>query len=349
MSGVDDERLRLKRQYSIVAHSPDEVELRHGVWNPISYTVRDDTESGRLLRLVSRLDGSLTPAALAREEGVAREEVEGLLDHLQGLGVLEAGPSTALEHYLDAIVPWRTGAEARPGRPIVVAGDERLSEPIAGLLRQSLPGGADVRVAGAADPVWALVADPDRGWLDDGLATERRLTDFAAWADAFVICAQPVVDPGALHALNRLCLGAGVPWLHAAIDGPFLFVGPVSIPSRSPCYECLEIRITMNLRESASYQRYKRALAERQVTHGSLPLQPLLVSMLASHTAMEALNFVLTGSTFTIGKLLAIYLPTMEFTFNEVLRAPTCSACAPSPVRDDTGLYFDMGAFIEAG
>ena len=34
--------LRLKRHYSIVAHSPDLVELRHGVWNPESYTFRDD-------------------------------------------------------------------------------------------------------------------------------------------------------------------------------------------------------------------------------------------------------------------------------------------------------------------
>ena len=36
--------LRIKRQYSIVAHSPDVVELRHGVWNPISHTLTDESD-----------------------------------------------------------------------------------------------------------------------------------------------------------------------------------------------------------------------------------------------------------------------------------------------------------------
>ena len=35
--------VRLKRHYSLIAHSPDTVELRHGVWNPTSVTLTDDT------------------------------------------------------------------------------------------------------------------------------------------------------------------------------------------------------------------------------------------------------------------------------------------------------------------
>ena len=103
----------------------------------------------------------------------------------------------------------------------------------------------------------------------------------------------------------------------------------------------------MNLRESASYQRYKRALVERQVREGRLPVEPAIAGTLASLTALETLNFALTGSSFTVNKVLAIYLPTMEFTFNEVLRAPSCTACSPLPERDDTELYFDMGIFID--
>jgi len=109
---MDEKILRLKRHYSIVAHSPDDVELRYGVWNPLSFTLADETKSGHLLRLVTRLDGSLTPAQLAHEENVPRGEVEALIDHLLSLGVLEPEASNSLDHYLDDIVPWRVDSRA---------------------------------------------------------------------------------------------------------------------------------------------------------------------------------------------------------------------------------------------
>ena len=104
----------------------------------------------------------------------------------------------------------------------------------------------------------------------------------------------------------------------------------------------------MNLRESASYQSYKRALVERQVREGVLPVEPAIVGMLASHTSFEALNYMLTGSSVTVNKVLGIYLPTMEVTYNEVLRSPVCSACSSSPERDDAELYFDMSRLMPA-
>ena len=105
----------------------------------------------------------------------------------------------------------------------------------------------------------------------------------------------------------------------------------------------------MNLRENASYQSYKSALADGQVRNGDLPLEPMLCGMLASHTALETINFCLTGTSFTVGKMLAIHLPTMEFAFNEVLRLPTCAACGPVAGRDDTELYFDSATLLSSG
>jgi bacteriocin biosynthesis cyclodehydratase domain-containing protein len=334
---------RLKRHYSVIAHSPDDVELRYGVWNPVSYTVADESRAGRLHRLIGRLDGSASPAEIASQEDVPREDVEGLVDHLDGLGVIEFGPTSALDHYLETVVPWRVQRQDPP--PVVLLGDAQLTRPIEANLASALPAGR-VTFAGEDDPGWRAVADPDTSWLRDGLALEERLEAVEHWRGSFLICASAVINPMRLLALNRLCVEAGIPWLHAAADGPFLLIGPVILPRRSSCYECLEIRVLMNLRESASYQRYKQALAARQVTEGDLPIEPVLASMLGAHTALEAMNFLLTESSFTLGKLLAVYLPTMEFTFNEVLRAPTCSACGPVSERDETGLYFDLAGFL---
>ena len=65
-------RLRLKRHYSIVAHSDDVVELRHGTWNPLSFTLRDDSGTGVLRGVLGRLDGSHSLGEIADVEGQSR-------------------------------------------------------------------------------------------------------------------------------------------------------------------------------------------------------------------------------------------------------------------------------------
>ena len=337
--------LRLKRHLSIIAHSPDVVELRHGVWNPESYTFRDDAGSGRLFRIMKRLDGTAAPSQIAREEDVPLEDVEGLIDHLQTLGVLESSAATALDHYIDTVVPWRSDG-ARSMQTSTLLGDAEPTTAIAGYLRASLPD-MEVRVPGDDDPVRRLITSVSGPELRDGLAFEEALEVADGWRDSFVIHASSVIDPVELRVVNRICLGLGVPWLHAALDGPFVLVGPLVVPHRSPCYECLETRVTMNMRERASYQQYKEALAAHAVAHGRMPVQPIVVGMLASHAALEALNFIATGTTFTINKLLAIYLPTMEVAYNEVLRVPSCPACSPTAEQQETSVYFDTGALLE--
>jgi len=342
---MDEKTLRLKRHYSIIAHSPDDVELRYGVWNATSFTLADETKSGRLVRLITRLDGSLTPAQLSHEENVPREDVEALIDHLLSLGVLEPEASNSLDHYLDDIVPWRVDSHAHGDRRIIVLGDGELAASIHGYLRTSLPE-TDVAVAAHDDPTWRALTDSNTSWIDDGLLFEEKLLAFEAWRNALLVFVSKIINPVQLRLLNRICLAHRIPWLHAAIDGPFLFIGPIFIPRRSACYECLETRIIMNLRESASYQRYKLAIADRQVRFGQLPLEPVTSGILASLASLETMNYALTGSSSTVSKMMALYLPTMEFTYNEVLRLPGCTGCSPSPERDDQQLYFDMGVLI---
>src|ERR1043166_622794 len=93
--------LRIRPHFSIVAHSPDVAELRYGAWNATSFTLRDDTHSGKLTRLLTRLDGMSSIAQIASEEGVSRGEIESLVEHLNELGILESEPSNALDFLLD--------------------------------------------------------------------------------------------------------------------------------------------------------------------------------------------------------------------------------------------------------
>jgi bacteriocin biosynthesis cyclodehydratase domain-containing protein len=342
-------RLRLKRQYSIVAHSNDVVELRHGTWNPISFTLRDDSTTGVLRRVLERLDGSLSTDEIADAEGVSRSEIDALVEQLADLGLLEDGPSHALDYYLDHAVPNLfpyPGARGQARRSAVVVGKGGVPDEVARILGAPAAG-LDCNVAIGNGDLHELLSRDGSGWLSDGLAFEERAQRFADWRDRFVVFASSTVDPVELRVFNRIALRHRIPWLHAAIDGPFLLVGPTFIPGRSSCYECLETRVLMNLREAASYQAYKHALAERRVVRTAAPLTRVLEAMAGSLSAFEALNFLVTEANFTVGKMLAVYLPTFEFSVNEVLRLPGCSACGSAPERDDRELYFDIRTLLD--
>ena len=92
---------RIQRQYSVVAHSRNVVELRAGAWNPVSFTLTDEAGSGNLFRILGKLDGSASSSAIAQALNVPRSDVEALIDHLDQIGVLDAGGGSALENYLD--------------------------------------------------------------------------------------------------------------------------------------------------------------------------------------------------------------------------------------------------------
>src|SRR5437870_9625402 len=122
--------LRLKRHYSVVPRSSAVVELRHGTWNAISFTLSDDGGAGRLARIVNRLDGRLSVAQIAAAEAVPARDVEALVDELTELGVLEDGPTHALDYYLDHVVPNLSPFGARQAGPssLVVLGDETVTD-----------------------------------------------------------------------------------------------------------------------------------------------------------------------------------------------------------------------------
>ena len=340
---TSETRPRLRRTFSVIGHDPDTVELRTGVWNSRSYMLTDSGRSGKLYRIVAGLDGSVSQRELARREHVSRSDVEAALDQLYSLGAVEDRPSSALDVYLDGGSALGSAPELAVST-VLVLGDPEVAAAIRGQLEASLDG--QVTVAGD-DRLWDRLVTADLATVDDPLALERLADEFASWDGALVVYADRAVRLAAATALNRVALRRGFTWLHAVIDEPFLLVGPTVLPYRSACYECFETRVAMNLREKASYQRYKQALSGRAVRDGHSPVLPPLLSLLAAHTALEVCNYALSGSAFTCEKVLGIYVPAMEISYHEVLPVPGCAGCGSLAGRDDSSLYFDPRAWLE--
>lgn len=336
----DNMHYRIRQQVSVIPHSPDEVELRQGVWNAVSMTFTDEQHSGQLARIVTRLDGTASLSRIASEEQVPREQVERLVDDLVAYGLVEDAPSTAIDHYLAGATQWRIAEDLDRDQRVLVLADPPLQELVLSGLSAVL-GEARVEVVSRDDPAAAVLDSLDTSWLNDGLATEERLAVFEGWKDAVVVAACTTVNPVRTTVLNRACLHHGIRWVHAALDGPFALIGPSFLPRESSCYECLETRVLMNLREAASYQRYKTAILAARVRDGAEPMLAPFASILGSHLVIEALNLVLTGTSFTVGKVLGIHLPTMEVSFPDVLRVPGCPGCGAVPERDGQAMYFD--------
>jgi bacteriocin biosynthesis cyclodehydratase domain-containing protein len=340
---------RLKRHFALVAHDPDVVEIRNGTWNVVSYTLTDEKRTGKLFALLDGLDGTISAADLALRQEVSRSDVESLIDHLVQLGVIEFGPGTSFDYYLDQFASPLAfqGHPVQAAREIALVGDEALCGEIRDLITETMSDARLVERSRLA-PLEALLAQTDYSWLFDGLETERRMASIADLAGTFVIVADRAVHPVRLQVMNRVALHHRLPWMQAAIDGPQLLIGPIVDPPHTACFECFETRMLMNAREAAPYVAYKRLLARGAVRPGGQAMERVLGTMVAAHAALEALNFLLTGTSFTRGKVLGIYLPTMEVSFNEVLQVPGCAGCAPVPESSEEELHFDMRSLLLA-
>jgi bacteriocin biosynthesis cyclodehydratase domain-containing protein len=338
-------RYRVPPSFSIVAHSPNVVELRRGAWNPVSITLTDQTGSGKLFRALDLMDGGATLQEVADRAGLTPADAKNLVAFLSRQDAVESEPQNALDQHL-SLYRETLGAAA----------ESRLRYD-----RLTCLGGPDlgVEMAEQLDDLglsfsWTSLDPAEQERLtssdftlaDDPLAFRKEMARFEGLKGSLVVFASMTVHPILLRNLNRVCLHHGIPWVHAVADGPYLIVGPTFVPGRSPCYECLDSRVTLSMRESESYARYKRALAARSVKTGKPHLMGPFRGLLASLAAMEVANLMSTGSNFTLGKALTLFLPTMEFSFNEVLRVPGCPACSPMTEQHEQGLYFDVKGYV---
>lgn len=275
------------------------------------------------------------------------KEATDLVTFLSRHGALETGPGSALD-YLLTVYKDTLGNDAGSGLHfdrVLFVGSPDLTDLLSAELGEFEPG---VSCRSIDSALLAELRSTDLTVTEDALATRQQLEAFAEWTGGLVVGAALTIDPIALRNLNRVCLHHRVTWIHVAADGPFLIIGPTFVPRRSACYECLESRVFLSMRESESYTRYKAALANRAVRTGEAYLKRPFRGVLASLAALEIANLLATGSGFTIGKALTVYLPTLEFSFNEVLRVPGCAACSPMTEQREQALYFDLKGYVNS-
>jgi ribosomal protein S12 methylthiotransferase accessory factor len=249
------------------------------------------------------VDGTRTQQevlAAARSDGISDADLRHALDELRAAGVL-------------------------------VDRDDRLDPAAAAYWFRDGHSPADVgeRLARARLEL-AVVGDVDAAPVVDALAAEG-LAPEGGGSDLLVVLTDDYLRPE-LAECNADALQRGRPWLLAAPEAAELLLGPVFVPDRGACWECLAQR----LRRHRAIESYLRDAAGREPAAvrpgGSLPAtRAAAAGMVATHV----LRALVVGHGALAESLVSVDPRTWQATRHALTRRPQCPACGFPDVELD--------------
>jgi bacteriocin biosynthesis cyclodehydratase domain-containing protein len=339
---------RIKKTFTIVCHNPNLVEFRSGIWNCQSHFLEDEQKENKLSEIILYLkDGVINIEEVSKKFLVPASTIEAIIEELKELEIIEYQSSSAIDYFLEIqakvlsqnnIEPWNL-AKLKSKFLFLIPGT--LSNQIKEQLKMSSQSEFEYEFINIEE----LFNDGDE-WIDHGLHFEKKLEFFEKWKDYFWIFSPDYIHPILGSYINHIAKRLNVSWLHVGIDGPMLLIGPIFKGSEGPCYNCLEQRILMNLREKELYKSYKKSLLSHHVYNPKNPLIELFSSLTAAHSALELINFICTKNSNLNRKILTIYVPTMEIQYSELLELSSCEVCNQSSLAQRKQLYFDIESLI---
>lgn len=338
--------LVFKSEYSVIVHNPDEVEVRVGVWNPTSYYLKDEVASGKLSQIVCGLKDGRSSKDLAKL-GIKRSEIEAVVDSLVEIGAMSDCQTGAINDLLSHQISSVYAQNRNKYTKVVVLAQEEFI-PILESVLKPLTSDYNLIFLDASSELGHKIEEIDAADLTDALCAERIAESFIDLRDSLLIYVSRDASPLTSRVIDCLASMLDFPWIHASIDGPFVFIGPTIVPHHTANYADFETRMLMNMKATAEYQRYKTALVNRAVKSEGVDYTSPISFLTATHVGIEAINYLTSGSNFTINKVLGIFLPTMEFAFHSVLPIPSArTEDASEPVTPMKTLYYDIRQWIE--
>lgn len=171
------------------------------------------------------------------------------------------------------------------------------------------------------------VADCDLTTKVDGLKTEdvmSSLKEKYRGYSSFLVCLKNI-STKFMHNLNRVALECKIPMVVSFLDGPMVSMLAVK-PYDTGCFECFEARSMARIQDHLLYHEFEKNAKSR--AHNAdysctIPVMNLLMNLSMS----ESYLFAYYGASRFEGRLLSIFVPTLEIQVQDVLRVPFCHAC----------------------
>lgn len=136
-----------------------------------------------------------------------------------------------------------------------------------------------------------------------------------------VVLVDDYLEPG-LHADNLDALAKGTPWMLLKPSGNILWFGPIFIPEKTGCWQCMADRLRLN-------RRVLRFLERRLSTSLALPAvsAPAPRALAAAMAASEILQWICGGAQALEGKLRTFDTASHALDTHVLTRKPHCPVC----------------------
>jgi bacteriocin biosynthesis cyclodehydratase domain-containing protein len=329
----------------LVLISDDEVLIQFGLRSRPSELLRDQEVSGLLGRTIGRiLRGPVTVGELlAQARPDQQSDTRALLADLVERGVLTDINSSPVEQYIRYTF---TGQPHLADGRIALLGAGPLGARVAHALVQQGLAGLTLLDDRPLDASWRAYAPFGRNDNHDGVRADVALSASlgaparalpagldAAGIEAAVTEADLTVlaleqpDLRTAHLVNRYAIRERKPWLLATIDGNFGLVGPLFVPVETACYNDYRTLAFAATPNRGMARKHREQLLARRGTGSFFAGLPSYVEIVAGHTSLAALHYLLRGSCFALGRVLVIDFDNMQIDVEDVLKLPRCPVC----------------------
>jgi oxazoline/thiazoline synthase len=138
-----------------------------------------------------------------------------------------------------------------------------------------------------------------------------------------IVLATDYLDPQ-LETVNREALGSGLPWMLARPRGTIVWIGPVFVPGRGPCWACMAARLRA--------VRAAWRLPERREEHAA-PVAAPVIQIGLDLAALEAARW--KREPDSRARLLTFDTQTLAQREHIIVRRSDCAACGDPSARRD--------------
>ncbi|WP_251861302.1 streptolysin associated protein SagC [Clostridium sp. Marseille-Q2269] len=160
----------------------------------------------------------------------------------------------------------------------------------------------------------------------DALQRKRDIEDIKSQLKDYssVLICMGHINMNLFRNINRVSIELKKPVIMSFIDGPFISILS-TLPPKTGCLECFEQRILSRLEDHVLYHKFiENDFKPNEKAHKSIiPLLNIMTNMLISE------GFLINNfNTCKIeGRVLSIFVPTLEIQCQDLLRVPFCPAC----------------------
>jgi bacteriocin biosynthesis cyclodehydratase domain-containing protein len=342
-------QLRIAEGLEAILISDNEVLVQFGTRSHPSQMLRDTELTGILGKIVGRLqEGPTRPVdLLSGIEPEHQAEAVKLIGDLRGRGILTSTDTSPVDQYLAYSF---TGETRLAAATVSLIGAGPIGARIAETLLQHGIGGVRVLEGRKPDEVWhALVRSVTGAGPADVTSTPAMLRDRlrrlgyagvdvlasrvddeavgrAVTSSDITVVALEQPDIRICHLVNRHCIAAGKPWLHAVLDGGRGVTGPLFVPGATACYN--DFRTLADAADpSPLMARVHRRHALRRGATSFSPGLPAHAEIVSGFVSLGVVHFLLTGSGYLLGRALTVDFDRMLIDVEDVLKLPRCPVC----------------------